>query len=352
MKFVDQVRIEVSAGKGGPGCVSFRREPYVPRGGPNGGDGGRGGSVILIADANVTTLLDFRYQRKYRAERGKNGEGNNRTGASGKDLHIKVPCGTLIFDDATGELLGDLVEAGQTLVAAAGGKGGRGNSRFATSVNQAPRQADAGMEGEHRELRLDLKLLADVGLVGFPNAGKSTLLSVLSSARPKIADYPFTTLVPNLGIVKLGDFRSCTLADIPGLVEGASEGRGLGHAFLRHVERTRVLVFLLDVWDEPQERFETLLRELTRYGDRLSQLPRIVCLSKMDLWPDDEPAPVIEGVDPLQLSSVTQRGVEELRHRMGDELARAPEVELSSVEDEEPPATAAPETPPERPRED
>jgi GTP-binding protein len=345
MKFVDQVRIEVVAGKGGPGCISFRREPYVPRGGPNGGDGGRGGSVILVADVNVTTLLDFRYQRKYKGEPGKNGQGSNKTGAGGQDLFIKVPCGTLIYDDATGELLGDLVEHGQTLVIAAGGKGGRGNARFATPVNQAPRRADPGMPGEERELRFELKLLADVGLVGFPNAGKSTLLSVLSSARPKIADYPFTTLVPNLGIVKLGDFRSCTLADIPGLVEGASEGKGLGHAFLRHVDRTRLLVFLLDVIDEPEERYRVLLQELGRYGDRLLQLPRIVCLSKMDLWPAGEPLPELDVDDPLLLSSVTQRGVEELRHAIGKQLELAgpapasPEDPLgdpSSAEDREP----------------
>lgn len=215
---------------------------------------------------------------------------------------------------------------------AKGGLGGRGNSRFATPVNQAPRRADAGMAGEERELRFELKLLADVGLVGFPNAGKSTLLSVLSSARPKIADYPFTTLVPNLGIVKLGDFRSCTLADIPGLVEGASEGKGLGHAFLRHVDRTRLLVFLLDVSDEPVEHYEILLRELGRYGDRLVQLPRIVCLSKMDLWPDDEPLPEFDGVDLLLLSSVTQRGVEELRHAIAVGLENAPPVVFTDVE--------------------
>ncbi len=313
MHFVDQVKIEVAAGSGGPGCVSFRREPYVPRGGPNGGDGGRGGSVILRADPNVATLLDFRYRRRYRGPSGNAGGGNNRSGASGRDEAIKVPCGTLVYDDETGELIGDLVEPGQELLVAAGGKGGRGNTRFATSTNQAPRRADPGLPGEERRLRLELKLLADVGLVGFPNAGKSTLLSVLSSARPKIADYPFTTLVPNLGIVDLGDYRSCTLADIPGLIEGASEGKGLGHAFLRHIERTRLLVFLLDQGEEPAERFSSLLEELRRHDEALLELPRIVCLSKMDLAEEGGERPHITNEKILEISSVTHLGINELK---------------------------------------
>ena len=326
MPFVDQVRIEVAAGHGGPGCVSFRREPYVPKGGPDGGDGGRGGSIVLRAAGNVQTLLDFRYRRKYKARPGRPGEGQRRNGASGKDLVIEVPRGTLVYDDETGELLGDLVEEGQTLVVAAGGKGGRGNVRFASPTNRAPRQADRGMPGEERRLRLELKLLADVGLVGFPNAGKSTLLSVLSSARPKVADYPFTTLVPNLGIVDLGGYRSCTMADVPGLIEGASEGKGLGHAFLRHLERTRVLVFLLDVADRPQEHLDTLLSELSRYGTTLLSLPRIVCLSKIDLLADGEALPELKGVEAeeiIPLSAVTGQGMDLLRRTLGRILAEA-----------------------------
>ncbi|HKI83119.1 MAG TPA: GTPase ObgE [Candidatus Krumholzibacteria bacterium] len=323
MQFVDQVTVEVAAGNGGPGCISFRREPYVPRGGPNGGDGGRGGSIILRADPNVATLLDFRYRRRYRAPNGNAGEGNNRSGAAGPDEIIKVPCGTLIYDDESGELIGDLVSPGQELKAAEGGKGGRGNSRFATATNQAPRRADAGRPGQERRLRLELKLLADVGLVGFPNAGKSTLLSVLSSARPKIADYPFTTLVPNLGIVDLGDYRSCTLADIPGLIEGASEGKGLGHAFLRHIERTRLLVFLLDQGDEPRVRYESLLKELKSYGGPLLQLPRILCFSKMDLADPTQKLPEIAGEKILEISSVTGLGIKTLKSLIKQKLSAA-----------------------------
>ncbi len=323
MQFVDQVTVEVAAGNGGPGCISFRREPYVPRGGPNGGDGGRGGSVILRADPNVATLLDFRYRKRYRAPKGNSGEGNNRSGAAGRDEIIKVPCGTLVYDEESGELIGDLVNAGQELKVAEGGLGGRGNSRFATATNQAPRRADAGRPGQERRLRLELKLLADVGLVGFPNAGKSTLLSVLSSARPKIADYPFTTLVPNLGIVDLGDYRSCTLADIPGLIEGASEGKGLGHAFLRHIERTRLLVFLLDQGDEPGQRYESLLKELQRYGAQLLKLPRIVCLSKMDLADSAWRPPAIRGEKLLEISSVTGLGINTLKSLIKQMLSAA-----------------------------
>jgi GTP-binding protein len=316
MRFVDRVVIEVEAGKGGAGCVSFRREPYVPQGGPNGGDGGRGGDVVFEADANRATLLDFRYRRIYKAKAGRPGEGSNRTGADGEDAVVPVPQGTLVYDDGSGELLADLVDPGQRFVAAHGGKGGRGNYRFRSPTNQAPRRADAGQGGEARRLRLELKLLADVGLVGFPNAGKSTLLSRLTSARPKIADYPFTTLVPNLGIVDLGDYESCTIADIPGLIEGASEGKGLGHEFLRHVERTRLLVFLLDVTDEPQERYRTLRREVQAHAEWLAETPHLVCLSKCDLWPSGEPWPDIEGETPLVISAVTGQGLDTLRHAL------------------------------------
>ncbi len=320
MRFIDQVEIEVQAGSGGPGCISFRREPYVPQGGPNGGDGGDGGSVILVGDPNVGTLLDLRYHRVYRAKRGRPGEGSDRTGARAPDIRLAVPLGTQVFDATTQELLGDLVDSGQELVVARGGQGGRGNARFKSSTDQAPRRADTGRPGESRRLRLELKLLADVGLVGFPNAGKSTLLATITAARPRIADYPFTTLVPNLGILDLGGYRSCVIADIPGLIEGASQGKGLGHAFLRHVERTRILVFLLDVCDAPAERYRILCREIEEHGEHLREARRIVCFTKMDLWFEDDALPSIEGVTPLLISAATGRGLDELRHALGREL--------------------------------
>jgi GTP-binding protein len=323
MRFIDQVIIDVAAGKGGPGCVAFRREPYVPRGGPVGGDGGNGGNVVLLADANVGTLLDFRYRRKYKAQNGRPGEGAQKTGARGEDVILKVPCGTLVYDDQSGELLGDLVESGQEFIIAAGGKGGRGNYRFRSATHQAPRRADGGLPGEERRLRLELKLLADIGLVGFPNAGKSTLLAALTSAKPKIADYPFTTLAPNLGILDLGDYRSCTIADIPGLIEGAADGKGLGHAFLRHVERTRLLIFLLDVTDEPAQRYASLLQEVARYADTLGSARHLVCLNKLDLWPAGEELPQIESeIETLGISAATRAGLDELLSRLKLELAR------------------------------
>ena len=322
MRFIDQVEIEIQAGNGGPGCIAFRREAYVPFGGPNGGDGGNGGDVRLVADVNLATLLDFRYRRSYRAPSGRPGEGSQRTGAAGETIRLRVPMGTLVYDADSGEQLGDLVADAQELLVARGGKGGRGNYRFRSSRDQAPRKADVGMPGEARRLRLELKLLADVGLVGFPNAGKSTLLSVLTAAKPKIADYPFTTLVPNLGILDLGEYRSCVLADIPGLIEGAAEGKGLGHAFLRHVERTRLLLFLLDVTEEPQARYAALCDEIARYGETLSRARHLVCLSKLDLWPPQTELPRIETAEPvLAISSVTGLGLTALRHRLADMLA-------------------------------
>ena len=342
MRFVDQVVIEVTGGQGGPGCVSFRREPYVPRGGPDGGDGGDGGDVVLVADGHMSTLMDLRYHRIYRAERGRPGQGSGKTGARGEDVEIRVPAGTLVFDDATGETLADLVEDGQRFVAAPGGQGGRGNTRFRSATNQAPRQADVGRPGVERRLRLELKLLADVGLVGFPNAGKSTLLSALTSARPKVADYPFTTLVPNLGIVDLGDYVSCTLADIPGLIEGASAGKGLGHAFLRHVERTRVLVYLLDVTDEPAARYRVLRREVERHEESLGGAERIVCLNKIDLWPDDEPLPDVHGEEVLAISAATSKGLDALRARLKHVLATAPDARPVRTPEPTPPAREDP----------
>jgi GTP-binding protein len=322
MRFIDQVIIDVAAGKGGPGCVAFRREPYVPRGGPVGGDGGKGGDVVLLADANVGTLLDFRYRRKYRAKNGRPGEGAQKTGAGGEEVLLNVPCGTLVYDDVSGELLGDMVEDGERLVIATGGKGGRGNYRFRSATHQAPRRSDGGMPGQELRIRLELKLLADIGLVGFPNAGKSTLLSSLTSARPKIADYPFTTLVPNLGIMDLGDYLSCTIADIPGLIEGAADGKGLGHAFLRHVERTRLLIFLLDINDEPAARYAALLEEVGKYAEALGQARHLVCFNKMDLWLEEEELPSVPGADAiLCISAVTRQGLDDLKARMKLELS-------------------------------
>jgi GTP-binding protein len=287
MKFVDEVRIHVKAGDGGNGCVSFRRERFVPRGGPNGGDGGKGGDVILRADAQYSTLLDLTYPKKFLAQKGTHGKGKDQAGRDGKDLIIRVPAGTLVRDDQGGKVLQDLLLDGQHFIAAKGGRGGRGNARFATSTHRAPRHAEKGEKGEERWLWLELKLLADIGLIGYPNVGKSTLLSKISSATPKIADYPFTTLTPNLGVVRKEDHRSFVVADIPGLIEGASRGAGLGLTFLRHVERTRLLIHLLDVSEEtlrnPVRDFQALNHELEAYHPSLREKNQIVALNKIDL---------------------------------------------------------------------
>jgi GTP-binding protein len=323
--FVDVAEIIVEGGKGGDGCVSFRREKYVPRGGPDGGRGGDGGSVWLLADPKRSTLLDFRYRRQYRADRGAHGQGQCRHGAGGDDLTIPVPCGTAVTEQPSGALLGDLVEPGERLCVARGGKGGRGNFAFRSATNQAPTRAQTGRVGERRQIHLELKLIADIGLIGAPNAGKSTLLSVLSAARPKVADYPFTTLVPNLGIVDLGEYRSCTVADIPGLIEGASEGKGLGIEFLRHVERTRALILLVDISAGPViSALQALRQELQAHGQRLLQLDYAVALTKCDLvdaetimqaqrevaghLSDQQVAGVVA------ISAVTGKGLPELRH--------------------------------------
>ncbi|HIK37991.1 MAG: GTPase ObgE [Geminocystis sp.] len=283
MQFIDQVEIEVQGGKGGDGIVAFRREKYVPAGGPSGGNGGRGGNVILKAVNRLQTLLDFKYVRHFRAENGKRGGPNNCTGADGKDLIIEVPCGTVVYDADTGELLVDLVEEGQTFVAAKGGKGGLGNRHFLSNSNRAPEYALPGKEGEYRRLRLELKLIAEVGIIGLPNAGKSTLIACLSAARPKIADYPFTTLVPNLGVVRKPTGDGTVFADIPGLIEGASRGVGLGHDFLRHIERTRVLVHLVDINNpEPLHDYQVVRQELRAYGKGLDERPEIIALNKID----------------------------------------------------------------------
>jgi GTP-binding protein len=285
-KFVDSAQIVVQAGDGGRGCVSFRREKFVPRGGPNGGDGGDGGSIYIEASRSFRTLIDQQYQRLYRAERGEHGRGKDQHGATGRDVTIKVPLGTVITDVGTGDVLADLTDEGQRALAVRGGRGGRGNARFATATHQAPRFAQPGTAGEIRTLRLDLKLIADVGLVGLPNAGKSSLLAAFSSARPKIAAYPFTTLTPNLGVVDVQPHGGFVVADIPGLIEGAAHGLGLGIRFLRHIERTRLLVHVVDVADEaqdPAEAAETVEGELRAYNPALLSLPRIVAANKIDL---------------------------------------------------------------------
>jgi GTPase len=284
MKFIDIARITLQSGRGGVGCVSFRREKYVPKGGPDGGDGGDGGSIIIRTNKQLSTLLDFQYKRNYAAPRGEHGKGSNKTGKNGSDVMLEVPVGTVVKDAETGGIIADLVDEGQECVVARGGHGGRGNASFATSTNQAPREFTQGTEGEKREVELELKLLADIGLVGLPNAGKSTLISVISAAKPKIADYPFTTLVPNLGIVRIDHGKGFVVADIPGLIAGAHEGKGLGHQFLRHVERTRVLVFLLDATSEdPKKDYRTLLHELKMFDQSLASKPRIVAITKMDV---------------------------------------------------------------------
>ncbi|MBK1700926.1 Obg family GTPase CgtA [Thiococcus pfennigii] len=287
MKFVDEVSIRVEAGDGGSGCVSFRREKYIPKGGPDGGDGGDGGSVYLVADSNLNTLVDFRYDRRHRAERGQNGMGRERRGRSGKDLLVRVPVGTRVFDEATGEALGDLLESGERLLVARGGFHGLGNTRYKSSVNRAPRQSTPGTPGERRELRLELILLADVGLLGLPNAGKSSLIRCISSARPRVADYPFTTLYPNLGVVRLSRDHSFVVADIPGIIEGAAEGAGLGLHFLKHLARTRLLLHVVDLaaceGQDPAEAVRQIERELAAYDDALIEKPRWLALNKVDL---------------------------------------------------------------------
>jgi GTP-binding protein len=293
VKFVDEAVIEVVAGHGGNGCLSFRREKYVPRGGPDGGDGGDGGDVLLVADPGLNTLVDFRYQRRFRAESGRPGEGGERTGRAGADCQIRVPRGTLVFDADTGELIGDLVAADGTLVVARGGRRGLGNARFKSSTNRAPRQTTPGEPGEERRLRLELQVLADVGLLGRPNAGKSTLIRAVSAARPKVADYPFTTLYPHLGVVRVGADRSFVVADVPGLVEGASEGAGLGTRFLRHLSRTRLLLHLVDVAPpepgaDPARDARAIEAELARFSEELARRPRWLVVNKIDLLPAEE----------------------------------------------------------------
>lgn len=331
--FYDEAKIYVKAGDGGDGCIAFRREKYVPRGGPAGGDGGRGGSVILRADAQLGTLIDLRYRRHYRAERGGHGMGKNMHGRDGQDLVIRVPVGTIVRDAATGRVLADLTEDGQEVVVARGGRGGRGNARFATSTNRTPTFAEKGAPGEEKWLLLELKLLADVGLVGFPNAGKSTIIARLSAARPKIAAYPFTTLEPHLGVVRVGEGESFVLADIPGLIEGAHRGAGLGHRFLRHVERTRLLVHVVDMagsgGHDPVQDFEIINRELAAYDPALAARPQIVAANKMDL-PDAAAnlerfrAAWGERYEVYPVSALTGEGLDRLVYRVAELLRGLP----------------------------
>ncbi len=330
MKFVDEVKVRIQAGNGGHGCVSFRREKYVPYGGPDGGDGGRGGDVVFQVTTRKHTLLDFRYRHLFRAPNGRHGSGQNRHGRGGEDLVLEVPPGTVVKDLHSGDVLADLSEPGERWVAAKGGNGGRGNARFVSSTRQVPRHAEDGEEGEYREVLLELKLLADVGLVGLPNAGKSTLIAAISAAKPKIADYPFTTLVPNLGVVQYGDAPSFVVADIPGLIEDAHQGAGLGVRFLRHIERTRVLVHLVDVSQLPGENilepYETIEKELRAYSPEMARKSRIIVLSKVDLVHDDQWVNGVvrtygkEGWPVLPVSALSRKNLQELLRLMVQKL--------------------------------
>jgi len=327
--FIDYAEIETSAGKGGDGAVAFRREKYVPKGGPSGGNGGNGGNVILKTDPNLYTLLDFRYKRHYRAENGEAGAKSRKDGRFGQDIIIKVPVGTLVKDKQTGKLLFDLKEDDEEVVLAKGGRGGKGNSNFATSTNQTPRYAEPGKEGDSKKIILELKLIADVGLVGFPNAGKSTLISTISAAKPKIADYPFTTLTPNLGIVKYKDYKSFTVADIPGIIEGAHEGKGLGIKFLKHIERTKILLFIVDVTSENyQKDYDILFNELKSYSKKLADKKKIISVSKADIAGDIDLVKLskkkIKNADSklLIFSSATGQGIPELLDFLWAELGR------------------------------
>ena len=334
--FIDRVVVRVEAGAGGSGTASFRREKFVPMGGPDGGDGGRGGDVLVRADSNLSTLLDYTYRDRWVAERGEHGMGANKTGRSGQDLVLPVPPGTVVRDVATRELLGEVLESGDELVVARGGRGGKGNAYFATATHQAPREWQPGEEGQKRQLELELKLIADVGLVGQPNAGKSTLLSIISAAHPKIADYPFTTLAPNLGVVELSDHRTFVVADLPGIIEGAHEGKGLGLQFLRHIERTRLLAFMIPIdamdW---QSEYDGLRHEIASYSTELAAKPHCVIFTKMDLLGEyDTPplsAPEASGIFPI--SAVARRGVDDLLAALWAQLLALKRRAVARTED-------------------
>jgi GTPase len=345
--FIDEAKIRVKAGDGGNGCMAFRREKFVPRGGPSGGDGGKGGDVVMESSERHNTLVHFRFNPEHTAERGRHGEGSNRTGREGGDVVLKVPVGTIVYDDETGEKAFEFTKADERFVIARGGRGGRGNARFATSVHQAPREHEAGRPGEEHTYRLELKLLADVGLVGYPNVGKSTLISRISSARPKIADYPFTTLQPNLGVVAVGDARdeiSFVVADIPGLIEGAHAGAGLGMQFLRHIERTRLLVHLVDVSDssgrdDVTKDVEVILGELASFGAHLEEKPMIMVASKIDVVNKDKLAALKKyakkkKLKVYEISAVTGKGIEELKYAIAEEVQALRDHDLKSAEQE------------------
>lgn len=339
--FYDRTKIFVKAGDGGAGVVSFRREKYVPLGGPNGGDGGRGGDIILEADEGLRTLVDFRYRRHYKADRGEHGKGKDQHGKGAEDLILRIPAGTVIKDEATGEILADMTKHGQRFTVARGGRGGRGNARFISNLNKAPTEAEKGEPGEELWILLELKLLADVGLVGFPNVGKSTLISKVSAARPKIADYHFTTLVPNLGVVAI-DEQSFVMADIPGIIEGAHTGAGLGHEFLRHIERTRLLLHILDISGseerDPIEDFKTINEELKKYSPILAERPMIVVPNKIDLDNAQENLALLkkeiqDNMEIFPISAVTGEGIENLLHRIVQILPEVPPLEFTASPD-------------------
>jgi len=328
MKFIDKAKIYVKGGDGGDGCVAWRREKFVPMGGPAGGNGGKGGDVILQADSRLQTLLDFKYKKHYKAQRGQHGSGSNKHGKNAPDLILKVPVGTVVKDAETGEVIADLKEEGQKAVVAKGGKGGRGNAMFKSATNQSPDYAEKGEKGEEKWLDLELKLIADVGIIGFPNAGKSTLISKLSKAKPKIADYPFTTLAPVLGVIDLGYGKSLVLADIPGLIEGASKGAGLGHEFLRHIERTKALLHMIDVSDfrekEPLEAFDIINKEMEQYSPKLLEKPQIVVGNKIDMLSDKSKLKEWEkqfkekGYKFIPVSVLTGEGLDKLKQELKD----------------------------------
>jgi GTP-binding protein len=331
--FIDEVRIRVKAGDGGNGCLAFRREKYVPKGGPSGGDGGRGGDITLVASEHENTLLRYRFNPEHNAGRGRHGEGSNKTGHDGADIELPVPVGTVVYNDLTGEKLCDLAAPGERYRVARGGRGGRGNARFVSSTHQAPTEHEEGRPGQELRLRLELRLLADIGLVGFPNAGKSTLISRISAARPKIADYPFTTLEPNLGVVQLPDYRSFVVADLPGLIEGAHEGHGLGIQFLKHIERTSLLAHLVDVSEanerNPVEDFDTILTELAAFSDELAAKPMIVIATKMDAAQDTDRVEALRRhaagreLPFFTISSASGQGIEELKYAMAERVLGA-----------------------------
>ena len=331
--FIDEAKIYVKGGDGGKGCVSFRREKYIPRGGPDGGDGGEGGDVIITADRNLHTLIDLRYQQHYRADRGGHGEGSNKHGKDGGDCRIRVPVGTIIKDTDTELILEDLNEDGKSLIAAKGGRGGKGNTRFKSSTNRAPRRAQKGLPGEEKWLYLELKLLADISIIGFPNAGKSTLISKISAAKPKISDYPFTTLTPNLGVVRVGDYKSFVVADIPGLIEGAYKGKGLGIRFLKHIERTKILLHLIDMsageGRDPINDFKIINEELLQFSPELASKPQMVVGNKVDIAEAKERFEKVKSkfrdmdIEIFSISAVTGEGIEQLVNYMADMLVEA-----------------------------